>query len=106
MSRTDRILAFAGLTSLLLHLVALFATPSFELYRADAEDPPVPLEARILIRVPSPVAEPVPAPQAKTAAKRRSAPKERIARAREAPTAAPLWIERPGDLGEIGRAHV
>ena len=104
MSRTDRILALAGTASVVLHLIALFATPRFELYRSDAEEsvaPAAPLEARIVTRVRSSIAEAPPASRADTARKRRPPAKERVAQMHTPSPAAPRWIARPGDLGAV-----
>lgn len=102
MSRTDRILAFAVLTSVLLHWMALIATSGFDLSRrSDVEQPAAPLEARIIARAQPPVAEPAPAVKPDADERRRPPAKERIVSRRVASPAAPRWIARPGDLGAV-----
>lgn len=109
MTRTDRILAFAAIASVVMHLIALLATPGFDLYRTDAKKPPL-LEARIVAwaPVPTPIApQPAKADAARAhatktdTAKLRRPAKERAARARSATPPAPRWIVRPDDLGTV-----
>ncbi len=102
MVRTDRILAMAGLASVLLHGVALFATTWFDLsYRPDAEAPAAPLEARIVTRPPPVAADVAPAMRRDAAKNQRARAKERIAQARAAPPERPRWIAREGELGAV-----
>ena len=58
MSRSDRILAGAGLASIVLHVALLVATPPFMLGPRDAAVESVPIEARIVTPAPRPVERP------------------------------------------------
>jgi Protein of unknown function (DUF3108) len=107
-SRTDRVLAFAALASVLLHLTALVITPRFDLFQSGDDEAVAraPLETRIVTPKPTqlvtaaPVAKPARA-QADIARKRPARRMDRIAQARPAPPPAPRWIVRPDDLGTV-----
>jgi Protein of unknown function (DUF3108) len=99
MFRTDRLLALAALASILLHLIALFSLPAFDLYRSDAEVPIEPFEARLVARAPP--AEPAPAAKPEISKQRRAPVKKSMAQTHAAPPAAPRWIARPSDLGAV-----
>jgi Protein of unknown function (DUF3108) len=103
-SRTDRILAFATIASVLLHLAALGISPRFDLFGAGEDKAPTPLVARIVTLRPTqlapmaPVAKPA---TGKADAVVRAPRKGQIAQARQAPSPAPRWIVRPDDLGAV-----
>ncbi len=87
---------------MLLHGIALFATPRFDLSLiAEAEEPAAPLEARIVPRVRPPVANAKPPARPDNAQPQRAPAKGRIAQARAASPGAPRWIARPDDLGAV-----
>ena len=104
MNRSDRIIALAVAASVALHLLALFATPAFDLGAPDPEPAAKPLEARIVEPWPAPVAAAAPAAKVeqpaarpRVASKAGAAPK----RAAAASPAAPRWLMRPDDLGAV-----
>ena len=103
MNRSDRIIVLAVAASIALHLLALLATPAFDLGAPKTEPAPQPLEARIVDRWPAPVAAAAPGAGVAPADRPSEAKKERAApkRAATASPAAPRWLVRPDDLGTV-----
>jgi Protein of unknown function (DUF3108) len=101
MFRKNRTLAVAATVSVLLHWTGLFAVHRLDLYPADANEIPPPIEARIVTRARSPIAERPPVLAPKAAPQRHATAKKQVAQVHAAPKAAPRWIALPDDLGAV-----
>jgi len=97
MPRSHRILTFAAVASVVLHLAALMAVPAFDLYPPEADEGAAPLEAWIVPRPPAPPASVAPTRKSEGA----KSQNRRSAEEAPAPRNAPRWIARPEDFGAI-----